>query len=714
MAAALLDTAQLDREVTEYSKLEEASGLEAIRGALQVLGRRQELLMRVLAKYRSDPASDKALAEGERLLDRVIEQIARLIDMASAMAQKTPGAFSKAVASHAAASPAPPSITTIPASSSGGGSASSSSTTPTPKSSSHKHKSKASSTEKGEHKHKSSRSASSKKEAKTDAAAAPTLYPPAAVQQQQPPPRVIPVTAAAPAPAPIPVPPAAAAAAAAASMQPSESTRALLAGPPEIPPEEIEFDPDKDLLGGGAFGKVYRAKCRGKLVAVKIPNKQDLTESQLKLFRHEVTIMRKIFHPNVVLFLGACTKPGQLMIVTELMKHDLEHIIHGASRPQLTLHQKLRMAHDAALGINWLHGICQIIHRDLKPANLMLDEQLRVKVIDFGFSEILKGGRARDMRGPKGTALYMAPEVMKLEEFDHRSDVYSFGLILYELCTDQEPFNEFTDLDPFVQAVCYGHQRPVVPAELNLPPSLISLMDRCWHKDVARRPGFQQITEDLEEIMVDASIEDTPARPFWKKHFLKPQLQEQVSWADFEALLSREHNIAPFELARLEDFFTGTTAPSAAAAGGPRTITMERFNTLYTWFGNFFEPGPNAGGTRLLREIMTLVNSQWFHDDLQKDASESRLRQRAELTFLVRASHTDASKTPFTISKVRGGIAVHKRITRVSYDPAAPTRFGIMGETAQYASLPDLIQKLQTTGNVGTPCEKGVLANPYL
>lgn len=131
-------------------------------------------------------------------------------------------------------------------------------------------------------------------------------------------------------------------------------------------------------------------------------------------------------------------KPGhQIMIVTELMCGDVENVRNSLSFPfpppkthrsnsahaqllhpknpqpgQLLppLYQRLRMAYDAALGINWLHGICSIVHRDLKPANLLLDENGRIKVTDFGFSEIIKG-HGKDVRGPKGTALYMSPEV---------------------------------------------------------------------------------------------------------------------------------------------------------------------------------------------------------------------------------------------------------------------------------------------------------------
>lgn len=112
--------------------------------------------------------------------------------------------------------------------------------------------------------------------------------------------------------------------------------------------------------------------------------KQNLTKEELEDFRHEVGVMSQIFHPNVVLFMGAATGSSNIRIVTELMSTDLETFLrkHGANTPLST---RIRMAKDAALGMNWLHGINHIIHRDLKPANLLVDENNRVKVTDFGF-----------------------------------------------------------------------------------------------------------------------------------------------------------------------------------------------------------------------------------------------------------------------------------------------------------------------------------------
>ena len=137
-------------------------------------------------------------------------------------------------------------------------------------------------------------------------------------------------------------------------------------GPPDINPSEIEYSPDKDCLGEGAYGAVYRCRCRGRQWAVKVPKIRKLTAEKLEEFKKEIHVMKKVYHPNVVLFLGAATDP--IMIVTELMTGgDLEELIHKPDQfEKLTLEKKLNIALGVASGMNWLHGICHIVHRDLK------------------------------------------------------------------------------------------------------------------------------------------------------------------------------------------------------------------------------------------------------------------------------------------------------------------------------------------------------------
>lgn len=140
-------------------------------------------------------------------------------------------------------------------------------------------------------------------------------------------------------------------------------------GPPIITPDEIVCDPEKDYLGGGGFGSVYKCQCRGKLWAVKVPNRSDLPPEKLESFKDEIHVLKKVFHPNVVLFMGASTNP--IMIVTELMSGgDLKSLIRNPQRyAGLNLEKKLKIAIGISAGMNWLHGSCNIIHRDLKVNN---------------------------------------------------------------------------------------------------------------------------------------------------------------------------------------------------------------------------------------------------------------------------------------------------------------------------------------------------------
>lgn len=128
----------------------------------------------------------------------------------------------------------------------------------------------------------------------------------------------------------------------------------IFRGMTEIRPEDVHFDPRRDRIGGGSFGDVYRAELKGIQVAVKIPKKQEWEGDDLEKFKNEVNITKSTYHTNVVLFLGACTVPGSIMLVSECMVCDLQTLLHKRSavppillREPLTLEKKLRMAHDA-------------------------------------------------------------------------------------------------------------------------------------------------------------------------------------------------------------------------------------------------------------------------------------------------------------------------------------------------------------------------------
>ncbi|CAK9139827.1 unnamed protein product, partial [Ilex paraguariensis] len=170
-----------------------------------------------------------------------------------------------------------------------------------------------------------------------------------------------------------------------------------------------------ERIGLGSYGEVYRGDWHGTEVAVKKFLDQDVTGESLEEFRSEVRIMKRLRHPNVVLFMGAVTRPPNLSIVTEFLpRGSLYRLLHRPNN-QLDERRQLRMALDAARGMNYLHNCTPVIvHRDLKSPNLLVDKNWVVKVCDFGLSRI-KHSTFLSSRSTAGTAEWMAPEVLRNE-----------------------------------------------------------------------------------------------------------------------------------------------------------------------------------------------------------------------------------------------------------------------------------------------------------
>eukprot|EP01121_Diplochlamys_sp_Union-15-3_P008415 TRINITY_DN2232_c0_g1_i1.p1 TRINITY_DN2232_c0_g1~~TRINITY_DN2232_c0_g1_i1.p1 ORF type:complete len:497 (+),score=84.04 TRINITY_DN2232_c0_g1_i1:47-1537(+) len=358
-------------------------------------------------------------------------------------------------------------------------------------------------------------------------------------------------------------------------------------GAPEIAEHEIMYNPEKDLIGEGSYGAVYKGLCRSKQVAIKVP-KEKLPERKLEQFRQEVAILGKIFHPNVVLFMGACTIKT-IKIVTERCSTDVEKLLRNKKIP-LTLYQRMKMAKGAALGMNWLHGITHITHRDLKTANLLLTEDNTVKVTDFGFGKIFEVGTAFKGRA-KGTPLWMAPEVMLGKETNEKRDVYSFGIILWEFVSREEPFKEFKEWQSFREAVAIKGVRPIIPD--GTPTSLRYLIVKCWNGNYKQRPGFEEIVFRLNEILVDCIITDFDGNTFWKLHmfYSKPfyDLEERVPWPEFEKMIA---DVLCWDLSKLPpsqkiELMRPYLCWSDSGAIKD-VVTMENFQRCIVWFGPFF------------------------------------------------------------------------------------------------------------------------------
>lgn len=424
-------------------------------------------------------------------------------------------------------------------------------------------------------------------------------------------------------------------------------------GPPQIDPSEIQLG---RKLGEGCFGVVYVGRCRQTDVAVKIPKKQDqITQDRIESFNREVEIMSNIFAPNIALFMGASTKPGNIMIVTELLSGNLEELLHDPTK-ELSYATRMQMARDAALGVAWLHGSNPIIiHRDLKSSNFLFDKNHRIKVCDFGLSDLFeRGKKLYDDEGAKGTPLYMAPEVMLGEEFNEKADVYSFGIVLWEILTRKEPFSQYSDYDIFVAAICDEGVRPPIPDDCI--PSLRKLMTDCWDANPKKRPDFVDIVKRLDEIIIEYAIEDPEGRAMWKKHFSR---KEQISWRnEFLPAFCKAVGVPP--VSKEEDekkpslpFACLRAVLADKGKDNNLTVDVEKFGRVLGWFGPL---------RNLLTTITNVLRQPWFFGYIEYNDADHRLANKQPGTFLVRFS-SNSSPCCFAISKVNSqGKTVHLRI----------------------------------------------------
>lgn len=245
-------------------------------------------------------------------------------------------------------------------------------------------------------------------------------------------------------------------------------------------------------IGVGSFGEVYKAKWQGAEVAVKKFFRQQASDQLLLELRKESVIMSRLRHPNILLFIGACVIPPKLCIVTEYMPGgNVAKLLHNRSIA-IPWPTRLKMIKGVALGMNYLHSFKQpFIHRDLTSYNLLVDKGFNVKIGDFGLSRI-KANNATMTRC--GTAAWTAPEILKGLDYSEKSDIYSFGIILWEFLTRKKPFKSMQSVK-ISQLVTQG-ARPRIPD--GTPADYKHLMVACWQTNPDQRPSFAHIIDTLD------------------------------------------------------------------------------------------------------------------------------------------------------------------------------------------------------------------------
>lgn len=260
----------------------------------------------------------------------------------------------------------------------------------------------------------------------------------------------------------------------------------------------------------GAHSRLYHGIYNDEAVAVKIIRVPDDDENGAlgarleKQFVREVALLSRLHHRNVIKFVAACRKPPVYCVITEYLSEGcLRAYLHKLERKSLPLQKLITIALDIARGMEYIHSQ-GIIHRDLKPENVLIDQESHMKIADFGIA--CEEAYCDALADDPGTYRWMAPEMIKHKSYGRRVDVYSFGLILWEMLAGTIPYEDMTPIQAAF-AVVNKNLRPAIPGDC--PPAMRALIEQCWSLQPEKRPEFWQIVKVLEQFDTSLACDGT-------------------------------------------------------------------------------------------------------------------------------------------------------------------------------------------------------------
>lgn len=263
----------------------------------------------------------------------------------------------------------------------------------------------------------------------------------------------------------------------------------------EIDPSELTL---LEELGSGQFGVVRRGKWRGcRDVAVKMMKEGTMSEDD---FIEEAKLMTKLQHPNLVQLYGVCSKHRPIFIVAEYMKHG--SLLQFLRRHERALCEKgpvllLDVCLQVASGMAYLE-MHNYIHRDLAARNCLVGENYVVKVADFGLARYVIDDEYTSSGGAKFPIKWAPPEVLGYTRFSSKSDVWAYGVLMWEVFTcGKIPYGRAANAE-VVEQVQHGQRLPRPPA---CPSDVYQVMRSCWEKKPDARPSFRSVKTQLEKIM---------------------------------------------------------------------------------------------------------------------------------------------------------------------------------------------------------------------
>ncbi len=252
-------------------------------------------------------------------------------------------------------------------------------------------------------------------------------------------------------------------------------------------------------IGRGGMGIVYKAKdtLLNRVVAYKIlPSFLSSNPSNFERFLREARISANLNHRNIVMIFDTGSEEGDNYITMEFVEgKTLETYLHGNRKFKIS--EVVNIAKQICRALAYAHK-SNVVHRDIKPANIIINKEGVIKIMDFGIAKLLED-ISKDITSVSGTPLYMSPEQILGKAVDYQTDLYSFGITLFELITGRTPFTEGD--------IYYHHlnTKPTSPKELNssIPESLSNIILKCLEKEkAARYKKAEEILADLDKLSI--------------------------------------------------------------------------------------------------------------------------------------------------------------------------------------------------------------------
>jgi sterile alpha motif and leucine zipper-containing kinase AZK len=259
-------------------------------------------------------------------------------------------------------------------------------------------------------------------------------------------------------------------------------------------------------IGSGAFGTVYRGTWLSThyTVAVKKLQLNHSLKDVENAFLKELRLLHNLRGPHIVTFLGACMEEGKYALVMEYMSLGSLYKILHMDKLELEWTERLSIALQAATGVNYLHQLPEpILHRDIKSLNFLLEktyEGYGVKVCDFGVARLRnETTRLTGVTSKTATTLpWTAPEVLNLQGHTEKSDIYSLGIVYWELATCKIPYADYADAVVY-QCVLAG-KRLQEPLE-NTPPNFRTIIEQCWAHNPCDRPNGTELIQMIGQCI---------------------------------------------------------------------------------------------------------------------------------------------------------------------------------------------------------------------